>query len=72
MVESKIEWEIEDEVINAVIAAAVYSEDRRPGIWQDMIKALSQGASKTEEGTTSAFLFRAMVDRLREEFRTLN
>ena len=69
--ESKVNWEIEDEVINTVIAA-VYSEDRRPGIWQDMIKALSQGASKTEEGTTSAFLFRAMVDRLREEFRTLN
>ena len=69
--ESKVNWEIEDEVINTVIAA-VYSEDRWPGIWRGMIKALSQGASKTEEGTTSAFLFRAMVDRLREEFRTLN
>jgi hypothetical protein len=35
-----------------------------------MIKALYRGAAKTKEGTVNAFLFRAMVDRLLEEFHT--
>ena len=33
-----------------------------------MIGALNRGADKTEEGTVNAFLFRAMVGRLLEEF----
>ena len=70
--EAKVSWEIGDDLINAVITAAVWSEGQKPGNWQKMIAALRQGVAKTEEGTASAFLFRAMVDRLREEFRTLN
>jgi len=66
-----VSWSIGDEVINGVISAAVWSEKRRPGIWQAMIKALNSGAGKTKEGTVNAFLFRAMVDRLLEEFHSL-
>lgn len=67
-----IKWTIEDGVINGVIAAAVWSEKRRPGIWQDMIRALNQGAAGTEKGTVDAFLHQAMVDRLLEEFHKLD
>lgn len=63
-----IHWGLDDGVINAVITAAVWSEERRPGIWQGMINALNRGAEGTKEGTVNAFLFRAMVDRLLEEF----
>ena len=35
-----------------------------------MIEALNRGGAKTEEGTVNAFLFRAMVDRLLEEFHS--
>lgn len=66
-----ISWSLDDGVMNAVITAAVWSEERRPGIWQRMIRALSSGAEKTKEGTVNAFLFRAMVDRLLEEFHHL-
>lgn len=66
-----LKWNVEEELINAVITAAVYSEGLRPGIWQDMIRATAQGASKTKEETANAFFFRAMVDRLLEEFHTL-
>ena len=69
LVDSKASWEIGDELINAVITAAVYAEGRRPGIWQEMIEAVKRGAARTEEGTAGAFLFQAMVDRLLEEFR---
>lgn len=69
LVDSKANWEIGDELINAVITAAVCAEGRRPGIWQEMIEAVKRGAARTEEGTAGAFLFRAMVDRLLEEFR---
>ena len=62
--------EIEDELVNAVIMAAVWSEERKPGTWQKMINALHRGAEKTEQGTVNAFLFRAMVDRLLEEFHS--
>lgn len=68
LVETKVSWTIEDELINAVITAAVWSEERKPGTWQKMINALHRGAEKTEQGTVNAFLFRAMVDRLLEEF----
>lgn len=70
--EPKLSQEIGDELINAVITAAVWSEGRRPGTWQKMIEAADQGAVKTKEGTVSAFLFHAMIDRLLEEFHTLN
>ena len=71
LVEAKVSWEIGEEPINAVITAAVYSVERKPGTWQNMINALHRGAEKTEEGTVNAFLFRAMVDRLLEEFHGL-
>ena len=71
LVETKVSWTIGDELINAVITAALWSEERKPGNWQKMIAALRQGAAKTEEGTVNAFLFRAMVDRLLEEFHGL-
>ena len=66
-----VDWCLDDGLINAVITAAVWSEERRPGIWQRMIRALSSGAEKTKEGTVNAFLFRGMVDRLLEEFHNL-
>ena len=71
VVGSKVTWEIGDELVSAVITAAVWSEGQRPGSWQRMIEVLNQGAAKTEEGTVNAFLFRAMVDRLLEEFHAL-
>lgn len=64
--------EISQELINAVLAAAVYAVERKPGIWQKMITALGQGAEKTKLGTVNEFLFNAMVDRLLEEYRTLD
>lgn len=71
VVDTKVRWEIGDELINAVITAAVYSTERKPGTWQKMIKAVNQGAAGTKEGTVNAFFFRAMIDRLLEEFRAL-
>lgn len=66
--EPKISYTIDDPLIAGVIARAVWSEKRRPGLWQDMISALNRGAAGTEAGTAEAFLFQAMVDRLLEEF----
>ena len=70
--EAKVSWEIGDDLINAVITAAVWSEGQKPGNWQKMIAALRQGVAKTEEGTVNAFLFRAMVDRLLEGVHALD
>ena len=72
VVAPKARGQINEELVNAVIAAAVWSEERKPGIWQKMIEAVKQGAAKTKEGTVNAFLFRAMVDRLLEEYHTLH
>lgn len=69
--DTKVSWDIGDELVNAVITAAVWSEGQRPGVWQKMIKAVNRGAAKTEEGTINAFLFRAMVGRLLEEYHAL-
>lgn len=66
--ESKISYTVGDELIAGVIAKAVWSENRRPGIWQDMLSALDRGASRTQAGTAGAFLFQAMVDCLLEEY----
>lgn len=71
LVDVEVSWEIGDELINAVITAAVWSEGQKPGIWQKMIEALNRGGAKTKEGTVNAFLFRAMVGRLLEEFHAL-
>ena len=68
--EQKISYTLGDDLIAGVITAAVMSEKRRPGLWQDMLRALDRGVAGTKEGTASAFLFRAMVDRLLEEFHT--
>ena len=68
IVEQKISYTLGDDLIAGVITAAVMSEKRRPGLWQDMLRALDRGAAKTSEGTVNAFLFRAMLDRLLEEF----
>ena len=70
-VEPKITYIVGDDLIAGVVAAAIWSEKRRFGLSQDMLRALNRGAAKTEQGTTSAFLFRAMVDRLLEEYHTL-
>ena len=70
--EAKVSWKIEDELINAVITAAVWSEEQKPGTWQKMIEAVNRGAAGTKEGTVNAFFFRAMVDRLLEEFLAEN
>lgn len=68
--EPPISYTVDDALIAGVIAKAVWSEQRRPGLWQDMISALDRGAARTAEGTAEAFLFQAMVDRLLEEFHT--
>lgn len=72
VVAPKVRGEIGEELVNAVITAAVYSVGQKPGTCQNMITALYRGAEKTEKGTVNAFLFQAMVDRLLEEFRTLD
>ena len=70
--EPEIFFNVREPLISGVVTAAVMSETRRPGLWQDMLRALGRGAEKTKEGTASAFLFRAMVDRLLKEFHDLN
>lgn len=72
LLEAKVSWKIEDELINAVITAAVWSEEQKPGTWQKMIEAVNRGAAGTKEGTVNAFFFRAMVDRLLDEFHAEN
>lgn len=69
--EPEISYTVEPPLITGVIARAVWSEKQRLGLWQDMIHALNRGAAKTEAGTAEAFLFQAMVDRLLEEYRTI-
>ena len=68
--EPKISYTVGDELIAGVITTATLSEKQQPGLWQDMLRALDRGVAGTKEGTASAFLFRAMVDRLLEEFHT--
>ena len=68
IMEPKVSYIVGEPLIAGVISAAVMSEQRRPGLWQDMLRALDRGAAKTSEGTVNAFLFRAMLDRLLEEF----
>lgn len=70
VVDTKVNWNVGDELINAVITAAVWSVERKPGTWQKMIEAVNRGAAGTKEGTVNAFFFRAMVDRLLKEFRS--
>lgn len=72
VVAPKVRGQIDEELVNAVITAAVYSVERKPGTWQKMINALHQGAERTEKGTVNEFLFHAMVDRLLKEFRALD
>lgn len=72
VVDTKVKWRVEDELINAVITAAVWSTERKPGTWQKMIEAVHRGAAGTKEGTVNAFFFQAMVNRLLEEFDALN
>ena len=72
VVAPKARGQINEELVNAVIAAAVWSVERRPGNGQNMLEAMNQGAATTKEGTVNAFLFRAMVDRLLEEYHTLH
>ena len=64
--------DIGERLLTGVITAAVMEIGQRPGIWQKMIEAVNSGAAGTKEGTASAFLFRAMVDRLLEEFQALD
>ena len=71
VVAPKVRGQINEELVNAVITAAVYSVERNTWTWQKMINTLQRGAEKTEKGTVNAFLFQAMVDRLLEEFRAL-
>ena len=67
--EPKISYTLGEPLIAGVISAAVISEQRRPGLWQDMLRALDRGAEKAGK-TVDTFLFQAMVDRLLEEFHT--
>lgn len=71
LTEPVVRGNIDDGLINAVIAAAVWSVNRKPREWGRMMAALDTAARKTEKGTVQAFLFQAMVDRLLEEFYLL-
>ena len=44
--EAKVSWEIGDDLINAVITAAVWSEGQKPGIWQKMPSAAISEAER--------------------------
>ena len=68
LTDPELTCQLKDSLITGVITMAVMSETRRPGLWQDMLSALDRGAQSTSEGTASAFLFQAMVDRLLAEF----
>ena len=70
LTEPKISHRVGDDLIAGVLTTAIRSEKQRFGLTQDMLRALSRGAAKTEQGTAEAFLFQAMVDRLLEEFHT--
>ena len=72
VVAPKARGQIDEELVNAVITAAVYAVERDTWTWQKMINALHRGAEGTEKGTVNEFLFQAMVDRLLEEFHALN
>lgn len=72
VVAPEVRGQINEELVNAVITAAVYSVERDTRTWQKMINALHRGAERTEKGTVNEFLFQAMVDRLLEEFHALN
>ena len=69
--EPKISYTVGDELTAGVITTATLSEKQRPGLWQDMLRALDRGAAGTEAGTAGAFLFQAMVDRLLEKFHAI-
>ena len=49
--EPKISYTVGDELIAGVITTATLSEKQRPGLWQDMLRALDRGAAGTEAGT---------------------
>ena len=49
--EPKISYTVGDELIAGVITTATLSEKQRPGLWQDMLRALDRGAAETEAGT---------------------
>ena len=71
LTEADLSWNIDSALVNGVITAAVWSVERKPGTWSKMLVALGRGAIKSKEGTVEAFLFRAMLDRLLEEFHAL-
>ena len=48
IVEPRISYTVEDDLIAGVITTAVLSEERRPGLWQDMLRALDRGGSRNE------------------------
>ena len=50
VVDTKVKWRVEDELINAVITAAVWSTERKPGTWQKMIEAVLSGCRRDEGG----------------------
>lgn len=72
LTEPPINWNMDDGLINAVITAAVWSVERKPGVWSRMLEALDRGARKAKEDTLEAFFFHAMVNRLLEEYRQLD
>ena len=39
VVDTQVSWEIGEELISAVISAAVWTTERKPGTWQKMIEA---------------------------------
>lgn len=68
LVDAEVAWEIGDELVNAVITAAVWSEGQKPGIWQKMIEALNRGGPKRRRALSTPFCFGRWWARLMEEF----
>ena len=46
--EPKISYTVGDDLITGVIATAVWSEARRPGLWQDMLRAVDRAGELYE------------------------
>ena len=48
--EPKISYTVGDELIAGVITTAALSEKQRPGLWQDMLRALDRGGGGDRGG----------------------
>ena len=53
--EPKISYTVGDELIAGVITTATLSEKQRPGLWQDMLRALDRGRRRQRRALPAPF-----------------